>query len=401
MQNRCYSLVILFTLAQLLVLLVFGYTPYPDSEGYIFLARECMEHGEPYPVSSLLCQYPFLWNIGAVNIVAMSLTLTGSVLPVLLLYSLLKGLTAWLCYDLTLRLSGKPRLALFALVLYMLYPANYGESTSVLTEVPFICCALMAVWLCVAKRWFVAAGMLLAVGNWFRPFAIVFIAALLVAYLFQWRRYLQLTGGYILTLFIIGSLTYARTGLFLYQAKTGWMALMQYSWDNSADHTAFPVNPETIGTDSTLNVAQKDAAWRDMFFQWLPDNKGEYVRQMPAKLVNTYASDNVNLCTFLPDKAQRSYLYEELSINTLRADFPRLTAVQWLAIVNLLYYYLLLLTAMLSLLYFRRQTHLLPLAVIIMGTLMLLLVGHGEARFHQPFMPFVIMLSACFFNRRL
>jgi hypothetical protein len=92
-------------------------------------------------------------------------------------------------------------------------------------------------------------------------------------------------------------------------------------------------------------------------------------------------------------------MYDELSMPTLKAQFPRWSAVQWLTIVNLLYYYLLLLTALLSLLRYRHSTHLLPLAVILLGTVMLLLVGHGEARFHQPFMPFVIMLSALFINR--
>ena len=33
-------LIVLFTLAQLVILFLFGYTPYPDSEGYISLAEE-------------------------------------------------------------------------------------------------------------------------------------------------------------------------------------------------------------------------------------------------------------------------------------------------------------------------------------------------------------------------
>ena len=120
---------------------------------------------------------------------------------------------------------------------------------------------------------------------------------------------------------------------------------------------------------------------------------------MPHKLAATFVSDNVNFCAFLSHKQQREYMYDELSMLTLKAQFPRWSAVQWLTIVNLLYYYLLLLTALLSLLCYRHYTHLLPLAVILLGTVMMLLVGHGEARFHQPFMPFVIMLSAQFINR--
>ena len=36
--------------------------------------------------------------------------------------------------------------------------------------------------------------------------------------------------------------------------------------------------------------------------------------QMPRKLINTYVSDNVNMCVFLPDKAEKEYMYEEKHI---------------------------------------------------------------------------------------
>ena len=54
------SAVLLFTLMQFLVLAVFGYTPYPDSEGYIYLAKECVSDNQFYPIASKLNEYPFL-----------------------------------------------------------------------------------------------------------------------------------------------------------------------------------------------------------------------------------------------------------------------------------------------------------------------------------------------------
>jgi len=44
---------------------------------------------------------------------------------------------------------------------------------------------------------------------------------------------------------------------------------------------------------------------------------------------------------------------------------------------------------------------LLPISIVLLGTILLLLVGHGEARFHIPFMPFVIMLAASFIDKKL
>lgn len=39
-----------------------------------------------------------------------------------------------------------------------------------------------------------------------------------------------------------------------------------------------------------------------------------------------------------------------------------------------------------------------PVSVVIIGTIILLLAGHGESRFHIPFMPFIIMLAAAFLS---
>ena len=85
---------------------------------------------------------------------------------------------------------------------------------------------------------------------------------------------------------------------------------------------------------------------------------------------------------------------------TLANDFPRLSIVQWLTVLNLLIYYALLATALASLRYFDRRTSLLPIGIIITGTLLLLFAGHGEARFHIPLIPFIIILSAYFLQRQ-
>ena len=146
MQNCHYQLIIIssFTLAQLLILVIFGYTPYPDSDGYQLLAQQCVQYNECYPVESKLNEYAFLWNLGAVNAVVWSLYLFHSVTPLLVVYSLMKGATAWLLYAIAKKILT-PRTAVIALVLYVLYPANYGEGTSALSELPFMFFCLLLV----------------------------------------------------------------------------------------------------------------------------------------------------------------------------------------------------------------------------------------------------------------
>lgn len=391
------AIIIAFTLMQLLIILVFDYTPYPDSEGYLFLANEALSKGEPYPVTSLLSEYPFLWNAGAINAVYLSLKITGSIIPLLIIYSLMKGATAWLLFAIA-RTTTDQHTAFIALLLYVLYPANYGESTSLLSELPFLFFSLLGIYLSICKQQHVAGSIAIAIGNWIRPMGIIFLIALIIYHLLKRKPTVKLLAGYILTLCFIGTLTYQRTGLFLYQSKTGWMALMQYSWDNH--HSIDSDNPNLVSENTQWNVSQKDSVWQAMFIDWLKENPKQYIAQMPRKLVNTYVSDNVNFCAFLPNKTNSEYLYEPLSMASIIHDFPRYTGVQILTIINLVIYYIILITSILSLRNFTKRSHLFPVAIILLGTFLLLLVGHGEARFHQPFMPFFILLSALFWRNK-
>ena len=386
-------LIAVFTILQLVILVVFGYTPYPDSDGYLYLAQESLHKGEPYPVTSLLNDYPFLWNIGSINITVASLALFHSITPLLVVYALMKGITAWLLYELTRKICGS-QTAFITLIIYLIYPANYGECTSLLSELPFMFFIMLGIYLSIVKDKTLLGGMLLAVANWFRPMGIVFLLAMIIFFLYQWRKSLKLLIGYIAMITIIGCATMYRTGLFIYQAKTGWMALMDYSSDYASESMK-------VRKYADWNVSQKDSAWQSLFFDWLKDHPTEYIKQMPPKLVNTYISDNVNMCTFIPGKADKEYMYEEVSMQTLIDSFLKLSAVQWLTVINLIVYFCIIISALCSLYWFNRKEYLLPIAIIVLGTLLLLFVGHGEARFHIPFMPFFMILSAIFINKRV
>ena len=397
MQNSHHQLsiwlIVLFSVIQLVILFTLGYTPYPDSEGYCFFANDAVLHAEPYPVSTILNQYDFLWNIGAINSVALSLYLFHSYIPLLVLYSLMKGLTAWFFYCVTRKVTNQ-HIAFIALILYIIYPANYGEGTSLLSELPFMFFMMMGLYFALVRNWFVLGGMMLAIANWYRPMAIVFLLALIIYYLLKWQKSVRLLIGYLTVIIILGSISYHRTGLFLYQAKSGWMALTDYSTSHSPE--SMQVRERT-----DWNVAQKDSAWRSLFFDWLKDHPMEYISQMPRKLANTYVSDNVNMCTFIPGKAEKEYMYEEVSLGKIIQCFPHFSAIQWLTLLNLFIYYVFLSMAFASLFYFNKDYCLLAVSVIVLGTLLLLFAGHGEARFHIPFMPFIIILSAVFCNQKI
>lgn len=392
-----------FTLLQLVVLVVFGYTPYPDSDGYLNLARECVTQGEPYPTHRQLAELPFIWNMGAINAVYCSLRLFGTAYPLLVVYSVLKGVTAWLVYKTAERLANT-KTALIALTIYVLYLPNYGEGTSFHSELPFTFLCMLAFWLMVCKQRFVWGGIVLAIANWVRPFALVFLVAMLVYLLLfhkqRLRRIVQLSASYAVAVCFIGAGCFLRTGHFLYQAKTGWMALMQYHWDHDTDQQSdrhlFACGDPTKVPDECFNYQQRDSLWHHNFFKWLPDNKGEYARQIPYKVMKTYVSDNCNLCALM-NKQQKAapYMYAPISMERLRLDFPHYQTIQWLTVYNLLFYYILMLLTLLSIGKVIRNKPLWIFVIIpLLGTIFIALVGHGETRFHQPFMPFLIILAA-------
>ena len=114
------------------ILFIFGYTPYPDSNAYIQLAQKCIEANEQYPIVSEINTIPFIWNLGAINAVYYSLKLFGSITPLFVFYSLIKGFSAWLIYYIS-KILFNNKIALTTLILYVVYPANYGECTSTLS----------------------------------------------------------------------------------------------------------------------------------------------------------------------------------------------------------------------------------------------------------------------------
>ena len=412
MQNRYHqiivaAIVVVFILLQLTILSIFGYTPYPDSQGYILLAKECLAHNELYPIASNLHELPFVWNVGSINLTFFSLKLFNSIVPLLVLYSLMKGFSAWLVYETGRRLSSY-NVGIIALFIYILYPANYGEGTSLLSETPFIFFSLAAIVAVLSHRNILAASLLVA-ANWMRPMAVIFVIAIVIYYIAygKKKRISVFIASYLLGIALIGTLSHHRTGHFIYQAKTGWMALMQYSWDHDSDQTddyaLFKYkDPNYISSKDNYDAVERDSVWQSHFWIWLQNNPDEYFKQMPRKFVNTFATDNVNFCTFIPDKSEAEYMYHEVSMPVVLQSMPKLSAVQVLTVVNLIVYYTLMFFAALSVLKFIRikkyKIIVLPFTVISTGTLLLLFVGHGEARFHQPFMPFIILLVALYIN---
>ncbi len=432
--NRCcWVLTIGFLLLLLGVLIVFGYTPTNDGEGYIEYAQIAIADHQPYPTLHHIIGKPYIWNMGIINLVALSLGLMKSLYPLLILFCIMKALTAWLLAHTTAKLFNR-QTALIALILYILYPNNWGQSTMLSSEIPMLFFTMLAVFLSLSKLSLSKlstlnsplslhsklstlnsqlSGALFALANWFRPVAAIFLLALVVYFFLfrrgQWKKLtLYLLSGYAFVVLLIGTSCYLRTGYFLYQADSLWFNMAEATYEtDSQPHYNTEVFPE--GTARYIDDMQHKTAiecshiWRERSLKWLSEHPVEYLKKVPARLYYIYQNDIDNLAAFLPTKTDAAKNYITLPLGSLRTQFSQLSAVQYFALLATILYLLLLLLAIAGALRLmlngRWREAFLPVFIIIAASLALALLIHGETRFKAPFMPFLFMLAASFLSK--
>ena len=439
--NRCcWVLTIGFLLLLLGVLIVFGYTPTNDGEGYIEYAQIAIADRQPYPTLHHIIGKPYIWNMGIINLVALSLGLTKSLYPLLILFCIMKALTAWLLAHTTAKLFNR-QTALIALILYILYPNNWGQSTMLSSEIPMLFFTMLALYTAplsspkapptapegasIPMKAIVspsgdergaisgAVGGALALANWFRPVAAIFLLALVVYFFLfrkrQWKKLtLYLLSGYAFVVLLIGTSCYLRTGYFLYQADSLWFNMAEATYEtDSQPHYNTEVFP--VGTARYIDDMQHKTAiecshiWRERSLKWLSEHPVEYLKKVPARLYYIYQNDIDNLAAFLPTKTDAAKNYITLPLGSLRTQFSQLSAVQYFALFATILYLLLLLLALAGALRLmlngRWREAFLPVFIIVAASLALALLIHGETRFKAPFMPFLFMLAASFLSK--
>ena len=410
MQNSYCKISIAFFFFLLAILLFVGYTPTNDGDGYIDYALMSLKDRQPYPSHSTILGQPFIWNIGQINLIALSLWLTRSIVPVLVLMCALKAVSAFVIARIT-ELLFNHRTGLIAILLYSAYPNNWGQSTMLLSEIPSVALALTALYLTLkynrAKAW-IAAGLLFAVATWIRPISPIYIgSAFLYHLLFNRRlilkRYACIVGSYVALLIAVGTSCYLHTGYFLTQPTTVWFNFIANTYEKSTkvDYTQ-PVYPKgtarCIANREKLTALQCRDIWRQRSLQWLGNHKIAYLKKVPGRLFWMYYEDIDNIAAFLKDKQHAENNYVTLPVTSIAHQINSLSPIQYFALINEIFYLIIVLmavTATAQLLRKRDDCSLfLPLFIIVAGSLALVLVSHGETRFKAPFIPFLFMLAA-------
>ncbi len=410
MQNSYCKISIAFFFFLLAILLFVGYTPTNDGDGYIEYALMSLKDRQPYPSHSTIMGQPFIWNIGQINLIALSLWLTRSIMPVLVLMCALKAATAYVVARIA-ELLFNHRTGLIAILLYIAYPNNWGQSTMLLSEIPSVALALTALYLTLkynrAKAW-IAAGLLFAIATWIRPISPIYIGSAFLYHLFFNRklilkRYACVVGGYAALLIGFGSSCYLRTGYFLTQPTTLWFNFAANTYEKSTKvEYNQPVYPKGtaryIANREKLTALQCRDIWRQRSLQWLGNHKIAYLKKVPGRLFWMYYEDIDNIPAFLKDKQRAENNYVTLPVTSIAHQINSLSPIQYFALINEILYIIIMLMAVAAtaqlLLKREYRSTFLPLFIIVAGSLALVLVSHGETRFKAPFMPFFFVLAA-------
>ena len=394
----------------LLFLAIFGYTPTNDGNGYIEFALVCIQNKQAYPCLPLIIGQPFIWNIGSINLTALSLLWFNSLYPLLIFLCFLKALTVFLIGLIAHKLfSGK--VAIIASIVFVLYPNNIGQSTTILSEIPMICFALAAFYIAITQEkmlYLLIAGLTFGLANWFRPVAMVYMGTLILYYIFfirkNWgKKCISLCLGYVLFIGIVGMECYHRTGYFLYQAESLWFNMAEATYEPSVA-PQYNTDPYPKGTIRYIENMDKKTAiecneiWKEKSIEWLKNHPLQYLKKVPGRLAYMYYNDMDNIPAFSLHKEKAEDNFITLPYKRLLQEIGNLSYLQYIGFLNLIFYaFLLLLAVKGSYLLIKRRDYqkvFIPMMIIVGGSISLVLAVHGETRFKAPFMPFIFMMAA-------
>lgn len=284
------------------ICLLFMYWEMPNHDDALFyqrLAQECVDKGTWYPgVHSELD--PFIFGPGYINLLVLLHHLFGSFQEVRLLNLLLNVLMVVEVGILARRLFDE-KTGYMAAILYMLTFSNVYLPIAMLTDLPFTFLLLTALLLCTGRKTvpIVIAGVLIAIANWFRPLALVFLLTILTYFIVNkktWRQYTALVLPLLLTVFLIGQSAKARTGHFVYQAVSGGYNLAMSSFDDANGLVNFngfgdSTNYIFMKRPITYTYMERDSFLKEASLKWIIENPVQYVAQVPFKLVALYCED--------------------------------------------------------------------------------------------------------------
>ena len=366
-----------------------------DAYAYVQHASDCMAASTWYPAPHN--QYDlFVFGPGYVNLLIVVHSLFGSFSFVRLLNLILNIALVGEIWLLAKQLFGKTT-AYWAALLYMLVYSNWYMPIALLTDLPFTFLGVTALLLAAKRKMYavVLAGVLLALANWFRPLAFVFLFVVLVCFVVQkrgWKQYAALLLPLVLTVFLIGQASKVRTGNFVYQAVSGGFNLAMSCFDDANGLVNFsgfddPDNYVCL-PPGDYTYMERDRLLKEASFRWIRENPLQYVAQIPVKLFALYCEDTWTE-RVKPDMGFRVVLSEVRGDKWKMAELAAILALKSVVYYFILFFFCYYIWTMRGDWFNRRNVYLLLPLLGTAATVLFVITS----RYHYPYL-FAITIYA-------
>ncbi|MDV3428932.1 MAG: malectin [Bacillota bacterium] len=411
-KNNLFLIITIFImiLIQFLLLRFVGSKSYVGDEPYyIKFAENTIKNGIMYPTKSDIYS-SYIFSPGYINYLVLLLRCFNNNYSVVLYFNIILNTMLMIeIYIISKNLFNK-KTANIAIIIFCCLLSDIGIVMFTLSDLPFCVCAYgaVAVSLSNKKCGMAAAGVLLVLANWIRPFLIPFLIAILfIIFLkkYSYKKIIYFAVGLTLTIGIIGLSEYLSFGYFNYYSTTSGANLIMGANDD-ANGAFNPVvfNKGKIGhiPGSNWTFIQKNDYWTKSAVNWIKENPVKYVKLLPKKIIYTYATDTT-FAYGLIGKSEANISISEIKNNfrnLISGNFSEIKSVSlikdMIIIFNQSFYLLLLLFAVSGAFYMvkiKKYECLIFLSIIVLGSGMTVITV-GNNRYHYPFiMSFIIIAS--------
>jgi hypothetical protein len=364
-----------------------------DPQSYRYLALQSINNGTLYP-SQLNYHDNFIFSPGYVNYIILIYSIFGTLKAILYSQVVLNALIVILLYITTKQLFDC-KISIVSVWIYMLLSSNLLSPVFGYTELLFIFLSLLSVYLSISNKWYhlLSSGVILALANWVRPLAIAWLIGTIVYYIISKYNYKQIIYyivGYCLMLLSIACITKTHFSDYNYASTTGgWNLIMGANDDCTGNYNDNVFKEGNIGyltreEKQILSYKQQDSVYMARSVNWIIENPIKYISYLPIKAKELFLYDNQYNMSGDIITSQNKFVYI-LSKITFSNKIVR--------IIGNLFYWGLLTLSLFSLLYYRNKKIILLQSIILITTFMTLItVGHP--RYHQIFMPYIIMSAS-------
>ncbi|MBR5273162.1 MAG: hypothetical protein IKU25_07210 [Clostridia bacterium] len=393
-------------------------------QAYTVLTFNCIQNAETYTYYKIAkiaadnsTLYPSITNLydneiyspGFINYLTMLFKINGGLRFALLCNVALTLLLAFLIYFVASRVFKRRGIGFISVIIFEL-TLSYTCAVLFLRSELLLSVALFGGFaLCLSKfkGRYILAGAVFAYACWINLIALVFIAAAIIYLLLQKygaHNAFKIVASLVCVVLVIQVSSYYISGYSTFISPVSGKEVMEsandYTNGRYGTQEVFAEGKEGyIPNANSLTFIEKNNYWLSQSSEWISNNFGTYLSQIPNKLFTIYAPDTHYIYSYylnLPFNGT-GVLSTTLG-NFFTFNFGALSWVDGVMIFNQFVYWLTLLFAVATTIGFiivrKHRKALISLWIFPLFSTLIYMIGSAESVMHVIFMPVFIMIAA-------